>query len=226
MKVMIWILLLLNPVTAFCQQPVPSSVQSSGACSPNIIANTGKVEFTCNAAIDQETAKKIISVLNQVLHSQSGSLTSVNEKLDQILALLQNQAPRRLTEAQKSVLASCLSQKPGTFSIGALQDNSEAHRYAEDWRAVFLAAGWKSENTDIPIQIFQISGGMWSGVHVSVHGVKDGGPLLEGSPEKNLFDCLIKANDAGAGIGAAVIPYKDTPTGTVRVDVSDLPPAQ
>jgi hypothetical protein len=91
-KYLIWPALLLIPTAGFCQEVPKPSVQadSSGACSPNIIANEGRVQITCNTAIDQETLKKVLSILNQVLRKQNDSSVT-NQKLDQILALLRPQ---------------------------------------------------------------------------------------------------------------------------------------
>jgi hypothetical protein len=57
------------------------------------------------------------------------------------------------------VLAACLKKSPGQFSIAALTNDREAYRYAQDWREVFLAAGWHAENNDTLIKLFTIAGG-------------------------------------------------------------------
>ncbi len=47
-------------INAFAQNKQgPLSGQSSGDCSPNILANSGGVQFVCKTAIDEETSKKI-----------------------------------------------------------------------------------------------------------------------------------------------------------------------
>lgn len=138
--------------------------------------------------------------------------------------IINKDAPRRLSGLQKRELITCLSKKPGRFSIGALQGNSEAYMYAQDWREVFISAGWEIVHKDIPIQIFMIGGGMWSGIHFSVHDASpiDGQVALEiASPEQNLYECIVSRNDFLNGGGGNIIPYKNTPTGTVSIDVSD-----
>jgi hypothetical protein len=131
--------------------------------------------------------------------------------------------PRRLSEQQKKDFVECIKAKPGRFSIGAISNNGEAYRYAQDWRDVFISAGWEIEHKDIPIQIFSIGGGMWSGVQLNVHGasVTEGQvALANDSPEKNLFECGTKVSFPPV---TNLIPYKDLPTGTVRVMVSEQP---
>jgi hypothetical protein len=215
---------------SFAQQKQPPSVEgkSSGDCSPNILANSGGVQFVCKTTVDEATAKKIVSLLNQILKKEdkntSGSNDLVNHKLDEILDFLKNQS-RRLSDSQKDKLIGCLRKKPGRFSIAALSGNSEAYRYAEDWRAVFIAAGWEIEHKDIPIQIVMIAGGMWSGLRFSVHDASTTPSqiaLAVGSPEENLHQCLVDMKDNVPG-GGSIIPYKDTPTGVISLIVSDRP---
>lgn len=131
-------------------------------------------------------------------------------------------APRHLSEGQKISLIECLSSNPGKFSISAVADNSEAYNYAKEWREVFLAAGWEIEHKDIPIQIFMIGGATWSGVRANIHDastVTDRLEILEGSPEKHFYDC----GAATRTVQLTVIPYRDMPTGVVRIFVSDRP---
>jgi len=133
--------------------------------------------------------------------------------------------PRHLLDQTKNELIECLKKKPGRFSIGAVSNNSEAYKYAEDWRSVFLSAGWEIEHKDIPIQIFTIGGGMWSGMQIRVH---DASPtqgqmsIAAGSPEQNAHECLLSMNGQVPG-GGSIIPYKDFPTGSLRLDISDEP---
>ena len=134
--------------------------------------------------------------------------------------------PRHLLDQTKNELIECLKKKPGRFSIEAVENNSEAYKYAEDWRSVFLSAGWETEHKDIPIQIFTIGGGMWSGMQINVH---DASPtqgqmaLADNSPERNFSQCLFSLTGEFPG-GGKIIPYKDVPTGSVRIYVSDQPP--
>ena len=103
------------------------------------------------------------------------------------------QMPRRLSEAQKADLAACLKKQQGTFSIASIANNSEAYMYAQDWRDVFLSAGWEIEHKDIPIQIFRIGGGVWSGMRVAVHdasGFQGQTEAANGSPERNFAQCV------------------------------------
>jgi hypothetical protein len=59
-----FLVILAFGLSAFGQRPSPTmEAQSSGQCSPNILSNQGKVQFTCNAAMNTTTANKIVSLL-------------------------------------------------------------------------------------------------------------------------------------------------------------------
>jgi hypothetical protein len=206
---------------ATCAQTVETT--SRGACSPNIVENKGEVDFTCQVKLDSEAAKKLNEILNEAV-AQARASQDEDAKLDEILRFIRQQMPRRLTDGQKADLSTCLRKKPGSFSIGALDGNSESYRYAQDWRDVFLNAGWKIEHTDIPIQLFMIGGVMWSGVQFSVHdGSLDPNSyaLVTDSPEGNLWSCLSSRSDLPGG--GRFVPYKDKPSGSVAIEVSDRP---
>jgi hypothetical protein len=135
------------------------------------------------------------------------------------------QPPRRLSDMTKSELAACLKREPGRFSIMSIADNEEAYRYAEDWREVFTSAGWRIDRKDIPIQTFRIVGGMWHGMRVGVHDASPSGGqtalLATGSPEENFAQCVNGRRDIPTG--GRIIKYKDRPTGSVSIQVSDRP---
>jgi hypothetical protein len=154
-KHVLWAIFFFIPTMSFCQEvPTPSvQAKSSGTCSPNIIANRGIVKFTCNAAIDEGTAQKIVSVLNQVLRKEKDS-AGMNDKLDQILALLQTQAheteqlrselhdavppDRTLTNKQASAVARVFGTFPSTVKVVVKtpDGNSEAQRYAQQFQDI------------------------------------------------------------------------------------------
>ena len=209
--------LLFSPAMARSQSTGPATTK--GACSP---ANTGNDNtFVINCGIDNVQGAELIAIMNKILANQLNP-SDVMAKLDEILRSVH--PPRRLSDSQKSELAMCLKKKPGRFSIGSIQGNSEAFRYAQDWREVFISAGWQVEHNDIPIQIFMIAGGMWSGMEIRVH---DASPtqgqmaIANDSPEQNLGQCLVGRNDIPTG--GRIIPYKDKPTGSVSIQVSDQP---
>jgi hypothetical protein len=135
-----------------------------------------------------------------------------------------SQVPRRLSDLTKSELAACLKKEPGRFSIMSIANNDEAYRYAEDWREVFVSAGWRLEGKDIPIQTFRIVGGLWHGMRVRVH---DASPtegqtaLATDSPEGNFAQCVNGRRDIPTG--GRIIRYKDRPTGSISIQVSDQP---
>lgn len=220
MRSALLVALLVVPVATYAQA---IDTTSHGPCSPNIVANKGEVNFTCQVKLDSEAAKKLNDILNEAMAEAKASQDQ-NAKLDEILRFIRQQMPRRLTDVQKSDISACLSKKPGTFTIAALDGNSEVYRYAQDWRDVFLNAGWKIEHTDIPIQLFMIGGSMWSGMQFSVHdGSLDPNSyaLAPDTPESNVWSCVSRRNDLPGG--GRFVPYKDKPSGSVRIDVSDRP---
>jgi hypothetical protein len=129
---------------------------------------------------------------------------------------------RGLSDDQKTLLRECLGLKPGKFSIMALTGDAEAYSYAQEWRDLLLAAGWETEHKDIPINVFEIGGGMWTGMRISVHGTiaeTRNANLIDGSPEKNFYECA----DGKARIPATIIPYENIPSGSVRIQISARP---
>jgi len=132
--------------------------------------------------------------------------------------------PRRLSDSEKTELAACLREIPGRFSIMAIADNREAYTYAQDWREVFVSAGWKFEYQDVPIQTFRISGAKWSGMRVRVHdAASDQGKtqLANDSPEWNFERCVAGKRDIPSG--GRIIAYRDQPTDSVSIQVSVQP---
>ena len=78
-------LLLLHLITfsfaVLAQQPaVNAEMSPAGVCSPNIISNQGPVTITCNTAIDQATAAKVVSLLNRILRDEGASSDEVKQK--------------------------------------------------------------------------------------------------------------------------------------------------
>jgi hypothetical protein len=200
-------------------QSTTGPATTKGACSP---ANTGNDNtFVINCGIDKAQGAELIAIMNKILTNQLNPI-EVMAKLDEILRDIH--PPRHLSDATKSELTKCIGKKPGRFSIGSITNNGEAYRYAQDWREVFLNAGWEIEHKDIPIQLFMIGGAMWSGMQISVH---DASPIqgqiaiANDTPEQNLGQCLIGRNDIPTG--GKLIPYKDKPTGSVSIQISDQP---
>jgi hypothetical protein len=136
----------------------------------------------------------------------------------------ESQPPRRLSDMTKSELAACLKKEPGRFSIMSIANSGEAYRYAEDWREVFVSAGWQVEGKDSPIQTFRIVGGLWYGMRVRVHdasSTEGQTALATGSPEGNFAQCVNGRRDIPAG--GRIIRYKDRPTGSISIQVSERP---
>jgi hypothetical protein len=127
--------------------------------------------------------------------------------------------PRRLSDAAKTALAACLKKSPGEFSVAAVANDREAYRYAQDWREVFLAAGWHAENGDSLIHLFTIAGGKWSGMRVSMRGDPQRGEARgDQSPEAGLARCVEARRDIPAG--GRILRYKERRAGAVAIQVS------
>ena len=165
MRALISVILGLAMSASAQQQPATPAAQSSGACSPNILSNQGKVEFTCNTSIDAATATKIVSLLNQILQKEGAArkpIDEVNIKLDEILAFLRSQAQqsqkmaagieriqqqiqeRHLSEYQKFMFASILkSYAPKEFYFLCAPDAETTH-FADEVLDVMESAGWRA----------------------------------------------------------------------------------
>jgi hypothetical protein len=127
--------------------------------------------------------------------------------------------PRRLSDAAKTALAACLKRSPGEFSIAAIANDREAYRYAQDWREVFLAGGWRAENGDSLIKVFTIARGRWTGMRVSMRGDPLHGEAAgDGSPEAGFARCVEARRDIPAG--GRILRYKERRTGAVEIQVS------
>ena len=159
-------MILLFSISAFARQQSPGiEAQSSGECSPNILSNQGKVQFTCNTSIDAATAKKIVSLLNQILQKEESTTNPVgeiNHKLDEILGFVRTQTQesqrlaagvqelqqqvqqRHLSEGQKAKLASRLKvAAPQEFYFLCAPD-AETTYFSNEILAVLESAGWKA----------------------------------------------------------------------------------
>ncbi len=130
--------------------------------------------------------------------------------------------PRRLSGTAKTALAACLKKSPGEFSIAAIANDREAYRYAQDWREVFLAAGWRAENGDSLIHLFTVAGGKWSGMRVSMRGdPRREEPPGEASSEAGFARCVEARRDIPAG--GRILRYKERRAGAVAIQVSGEP---
>lgn len=130
--------------------------------------------------------------------------------------------PRRLPDEAKPALTECLKKSRGEFSIAAIANDREAYRYAQDWREVFLAAGWRAEKGNSLIQLFTIAGGRWTGMRVNMHGDPLHGEAPgDNSPEAGFARCVEARRDIPAG--GRILRYKDRPTGVLAIQVSAKP---
>jgi|SRR3984885_724370 len=145
MKLLVLPVVLLFALSACGQQKPNVEAQSSGDCSPNILSNQGEVQFTCNTSIDEATAKKIVSLLNQIIKKENSKGATgeaeINRKLDEILDFLRNQS-RHLSDDQKEKLASLLKvAAPQDFYFVSAPDAETTH-FGNEILGVLHSAGW------------------------------------------------------------------------------------
>jgi hypothetical protein len=147
MRTLLTIVLAASTISSIAQQPSVSG-KSSGDCSPNVLANSGGVQFVCKTAIDEQTTKKIVSLLNQLLKKENKETAtqteSINHKLDEILDFLKNEA-RHLTPTQKTALAASLKAiGPESFYLLSAPD-AEATHFSNELLFLLTSpeVGWK-----------------------------------------------------------------------------------
>jgi hypothetical protein len=213
------VLLMLLAIPCW-SQTTTGKAETTGPCSPAVTASNNQFTINCQG-IDKEQGQKMLDILNKILNNQLDPKTVI-EKLDEILKAVNQRVPidRRLSPEQKTALAACLKTNPGKYTIGALQGNREAYTYALDWSETFSAAGWINEQP-IPIAIFMVGGGIFPPLRMSLHGTVDQlskkASVITGSPEEHAFQCFSTI----PLVGADAIMSEDTPTGSVRISVSD-----
>jgi hypothetical protein len=131
--------------------------QSSGTCSPNIVSNQGTVRFVCRTSMDQMTAGKIVSLLNQLL--ANGGVTTVsdnvNKKLDRISDFLQHPPPIQRTERFAVMIP--FDTTPNSFPVpfDAGGESALSETYSDlYWLAVYATAVPSSLGTSTgPVQL-------------------------------------------------------------------------
>jgi hypothetical protein len=159
-------MIFLFAISAYGQQQSPTiEAQSSGECSPNILSNQGKVQFTCNTSMDAATAKKIVSLLNQILQGEDSTAKptrEINDKLDEILGFVRTQTQesqqlaagvqelqqrvqqRHLSADQKSRLVSLLKVAAPQELYFLCAHDAETTYFSNEILSVLDSAGWKA----------------------------------------------------------------------------------
>lgn len=142
-------------LSAVAQQKAqnPVEAQSNGECSPNIISNQGKVEFTCKVtSIDEATAKKLASLLSAVLRQggKTGNLMAeINHKVDMLLELARQQSPpiRELTDLQKQGIKEFLKTLPSSvkIAVGSVYGSGDGDIYANQFLALLDDRRYQSQ---------------------------------------------------------------------------------
>jgi hypothetical protein len=119
--------------------------------------------------------------------------------------------------------SACLSQKKGTVNIGTIAGNVEAWKYAQDWYAMFHAAGWTIK--DNVIHTFIPVGGMASGTTGSILGTWDAAKKQatydHDSAEGQFTTCMLGKLFPGDTV--AVTPYPDMAKDTVTIMIYPPP---
>lgn len=103
MKIFVLLLALVNIATAQKAQNQPNvQAETSGICSPVIQGNQGKVEFTCNTAMDEAMRKKFLRLLNQIVKNTKDT-NATNKKLDDIFEYLTQFQATGITQGAGSI---------------------------------------------------------------------------------------------------------------------------
>ena len=131
------------------------SQNTSGVCNPATVAG-GNVTITCQG-LNPALIKELHMVLNKIVANQLDP-NAVIMKLDELLAethdikvgveeIRKKQEGRRLSEKQKEFLVPRLRNVASKSRIKMMITNNttESMRFAEDFQAVFQAAGWSVE---------------------------------------------------------------------------------
>lgn len=97
--------------------------------------------------------------------------------------------PARRLPTDRGAFIECLKQKPGKFSVLAIEGDQEAYNYAMDWHATFIAAKWKmAHESDGPIN--PVTGKTWTGIQIGLAGSLFHDPLPKDAPEVQFLQCL------------------------------------
>ena len=158
------------------------------------------MQFTCNTSMDAATAKKIVSLLNQILQKEGNATNpteEINHKLDEILGFVRSQQQRHLSVQQitaiKSSAQSLCAILP-LINITAPNGDQEAQRYAYDFVEALRGGGCKS---DLVLPIPGLTPDV-SGIHIAVRDFNNIDPSA-----KALGKIL-----SGAGLSFSVNPMK------------------
>jgi len=144
MKVLVLFLVFIG-IAAVAQEPSNIQAETSGTCSPVVQSNRGKVQITCNAALDKATVAKVVSLLNKILQKTNDSDTTT-KKLDDILEFLrthtQNPYDQTVTYSFDGMTQRVVSQSEGRTSAsfgGATADSFKkmgALESQRDWQGL------------------------------------------------------------------------------------------
>ena len=196
-------------IAAFGRQNLaPVEAQSTGDCSPNILSNQGKVEFTCNTPMDAATVKKIVSLLNQVLRTEGKSVSSseeMNRKLDELLAFVKNHAwptVRELTNIQKQGIADFLKTIPQSIaiSVGSVVGSGDGDNYANQFLPLLEGRRYDNQTASSLRTGFSVE---FTGVYVATVTDDDPAAQYRDAFVRKLIDLGI---DAHAAKGSKVSP--------------------
>ena len=127
MKSLALLFVLMNIAAA---QNVPNNqAETSGTCSPVIQSTQGKVQFTCNTAMNEATRKKFLMLLNQVLNNTKDG-NGTNKKLDDILEYLTHFQATSITQGSGNI-----AQVGGTGNSATVINTRPAMPHAS-WQTI------------------------------------------------------------------------------------------
>jgi len=209
------LLLAFTSVAAVGQNAPNLQAETSGTCSPVVQSNQGKVQFSCNTAMNEATVKKIVTLLNTILKNTS-DVNGTDKRLDEILEYLKTHLPSdwHLTPAQAESLRQIARTLPPTdhFKIYSVQDTNSIVFEQEIWK-IFSAEG-KATLEDIYTG-WSWAGGLPQGVLVIMRNEQDiGFPVA-----KQIRDVL----DSSRTLPIVFAREESLPVGQIKIVVGIRP---
>jgi hypothetical protein len=127
-------------------QQVRGTAETKGACSPANTGNNNTFNITCEGIPDRLRAQ-LVDLLNRLAKNQTDA-EAVMAKLDGCLQgvreVREQQASRHLSYKQRTLLLEEMRPFKGEkVTITATEGDPEAYGYAQDFVAIFRAAGFE-----------------------------------------------------------------------------------
>jgi hypothetical protein len=129
-----------------------TDLKSGGACSPNIVSNSGTITITCQTSADKATVRKLTDLLNQLISKQDNSAT-ISSKLDEILQYIRTKGNPNAPIVTYDLYGSRRVSSPGKESVhngermGAFQSMTQLQK-SGDWNGLLQVA--KKQRQEAP----------------------------------------------------------------------------